>query len=65
MSTRISTSKKIVNEILDKGLGNSSWRVKHENAYKELLDYREDLEISVRDTLIREHKRLIKSLENI
>ncbi len=65
MTERVSTSKKIVNEILDKGLRNSAWREAHPTAFEALLEYREDLECSARDILIKNHKQLIKSLEDI
>jgi hypothetical protein len=37
----------IVNRILDHGLANSTWRVLHPDAYNDLLEYREDITLSV------------------
>lgn len=65
MGTRTSTSTKIVNEILDKGLASSTWSDTFPDAYKQLLLIREDIEISVRDVLIKDRKNLISNLESI
>ncbi|KKN25201.1 hypothetical protein LCGC14_0887270 [marine sediment metagenome] len=43
--------KKVVGEILDKGLVDSTWRETYPDAYTELLTYRKDLEASVRSVL--------------
>lgn len=43
----MSIAKKVVNEILDHGLADCTWREKFPEAYKSLLEYREDLEASV------------------
>lgn len=40
-------AKRIVIRLLDIGLYKSSWREKHPIAYGDLLDYREDMEISI------------------
>ena len=65
MSKRISTSEKIVNEIFDNGLATSTWRMKNQDAYHALLEYREDIERGVRDVLIKNHKQLIKTFGEI
>jgi len=49
--------QKVVSEILDKGLADSTWREQYPAAYIDLLTYREDLEASVGRTKI-----LIKDL---
>jgi hypothetical protein len=41
-----SLAKKIVQEILDKGLAVSTWRDVYPDAYENLLEYRADLEES-------------------
>lgn len=65
MSARLSTSEKVVIEILDNGLGNSTWRETFPDAYNQLLKYRKDMEHNVRDILIRNHQWLIKDIESI
>lgn len=65
MAAKISVSKKIVEEILDKGLRNSKWAETFPDAYRSLVQFREDLEHNVRHVLIKNHKQLIKALEDI
>ncbi len=65
MATRISTSKKIVNEILDKGLAQSTWAETFPDAFEQLKKYRKDMKVGTRDILIRDRKQLIKSFEDI
>ena len=61
----MSTSEKVVNEILDKGLASSTWAEKHQHAYHELIEFREDLVASVRYVLIKNYKQLVKDIESI
>jgi len=44
-------ARRIVSDILDKGLAHSTFRDKYPQAYLELLDYREDLEFAVLEKL--------------
>ena len=39
--------QRVISEILDKGLAESTWREQYPEAYTDLLTYREDLEESV------------------
>lgn len=43
----------VIDEILDEGLADSTWREQFPEAYKDLLDYRADLEGSVVEVLDR------------
>lgn len=49
-------AKKVVNELLDNGLGQSTWRDNNIHAYYELLKYRDDIELSVEKVLKEEKK---------
>ena len=44
---RETIARRIVSEILDKGLAKSTFNDEYPKAYLELLEYREDLELSV------------------
>lgn len=48
---RHAIAMRVVVEILDKGLADSTWREQFPDAYKELLEYRQDLEGSVVEIL--------------
>lgn len=56
---RKTIEQKIISDILDKGLAESTFRELHPEAYDELLCYRTDLELSVYKTL-KKHKFLGK-----
>lgn len=46
-------SESVIKSILDKGLADSTWRECYPVAYTALLDYRKDLELSVKEVLQR------------
>lgn len=46
-------AKKIIDEVLDKGLAESTWRECYPDAYRDLLMYREDLELSAKKVLVK------------
>ena len=52
---RKTIEQKIISEILDKGLADSTFRDNFPKAYDELLRYRVDLELSVSKT-VKKHK---------
>lgn len=56
---RKTVEQKIITEILDKGLADSTFREKFPEAYEELLFYREDLEASV-TRILKKHKWICK-----
>ena len=56
-------STKIVGNLLDsKGLGRSNWRDDYPEAYESLLEYRQDFEQSIRQTLTNHLNGQIKDL---
>lgn len=54
MSNRNKVAERVITEILDKGLADSTWRTEHPEAYDNLVKYyRPDLEGSVERVLKR------------
>ena len=47
-------AKELTIKLLDKDLANSTWRDNNEEAYKELLKYRQDIEQSFRNLISAE-----------
>jgi len=56
---RKTIEQKVISEILDKGLADSTFRDNYPEAYDELLHYREDLEASV-FRILKKHKLIGK-----
>ncbi len=56
---RKTIEQKIISEILDKGLAESTFRENYPKAYDELLCYRVDLELSVH-RILKKHKWQVK-----
>ena len=56
---RKTVEQKIITEILDKGLADSTFREFYPKAYDELLCYRADLETSV-TRILKKHKWICK-----
>jgi len=54
-------AQKIIDDILDKGLADSTFRDKYPEAYEELLFYRVDMVTKVTKIITKENKKVNKS----
>lgn len=44
-------AQQVISDILDVGLADSDWKMKHPDAYAELKEYRKDMELDVLQNL--------------